>query len=148
MDERQVHSCPRNDESIRALALRMGYRDTGEKDAGAAFTEDYKRHTGKVREIYDRLFMEQPVDVWERDAGSEFEPLLSEDVTELEAVEIFRLAGFRDTRQAYRNFILLKEGTSESPAHPEEQKPFLKDTPGVTYGLQGRARPGHGLKQP
>ena len=34
VDERQVHSCPRNDESIRALALRMGYRDAEEKDAG------------------------------------------------------------------------------------------------------------------
>ena len=148
VDERQTHSCPKNAESIRALALRMGYRDAGEKDAGAAFIEDFKKHTGKVREIYDRLFMEQPVDVRERSAGGEFERLLSEDLTEREAVETFRLAGFRDPRQAYRNFILLKEGTSENSAHAKEQEPFLKDTPGATEGLQGRARPGHGLKQP
>jgi glutamate-ammonia-ligase adenylyltransferase len=141
VDERQVHSCPRNDESIRALALRMGYRDAGEKDAGTAFIEDYKRHTGKVREIYDRLFMEQPVDVRERDAGSEFERLLSEDLTEQEAVEIFHLAGFRDARQAYRNFILLKEGTSESPLTPRSRNLFLRILPALLKGCKDAPDP-------
>jgi [glutamine synthetase] adenylyltransferase / [glutamine synthetase]-adenylyl-L-tyrosine phosphorylase len=141
VDERQVHSCPRNIESIRALALRMGYRDAGEKDAGTAFIEVYKRHTGKVREIYDRLFMEQPVDVRERGAGSEFERLLSEDLTEQEAAEIFHLAGFRDTRQAYRNFILLKEGTSESPLTPRSRNLFLRVLPALIAGCKNAPAP-------
>ncbi|MGC2423247.1 MAG: bifunctional [glutamate--ammonia ligase]-adenylyl-L-tyrosine phosphorylase/[glutamate--ammonia-ligase] adenylyltransferase [Nitrospirota bacterium] len=140
VDERQVHSCPRNGESIRALALRMGYRDT-EKDAGAAFIEDYRRHTGKVHEIYDRLFMEQPVDVRERIAGGEFERLLSEDVTELEAVEIFHLAGFKDPGRAYRNFILLKEGTSGSPLTPRSRNLFLRILPALLTGCKDAPDP-------
>jgi glutamate-ammonia-ligase adenylyltransferase len=141
VDERQVHSCPRNDESVRALALRMGYRDAGGKDAGAAFIEDYKKHTWKVREIYDRLFMEQPVDVRERGAGDEFERLLPEDLTEREAAETFRLAGFKDTRQAYRNFFLLKEGTSQNPLTPRSRNLFLRILPALLKGCKDAPDP-------
>jgi glutamate-ammonia-ligase adenylyltransferase len=141
VDERQTHSCPRNIESIRALALRMGYRDSVEKDAGAAFIEDYKKHTGKVREIYDRLFMEQPVDVQERGAGGDFGRLLAEDLTEREAAETFSAAGFKDARRAYRNYILLKEGTSENPLTPRSRNLFLRILPALLKGCRDAPDP-------
>ena len=81
------------------------------------------------------------MDVRERGAGSEFESLLSDDLTEREAVETFRLAGFKDTRQAYRNFILLKEGTSESPLTPRSRNLFLRILPALLKGCKDAPDP-------
>ena len=50
-----AHTLPAKPEAIRKLALRAGFTDTDGKNAGTILLELYHRHTGQVREIFERV---------------------------------------------------------------------------------------------
>ncbi len=139
VDERQIHSLAHEPDEIRALALRMGYRDRKGNDAADAFIEDYDRHAKRVREIYNGLFEEQPVDSLKR--KNELELLLSLDVTGEEAAELLAKEGFENPAKAYRNIELLRDGSPEFPITPRTRNLFVHILPALISGCSGSPDP-------
>ena len=55
MFDLQTHEMPAAPEELRRLAIRMGYGDSGQQTALAAFQADYKQKTALNRKILDHL---------------------------------------------------------------------------------------------
>ena len=47
---------PARAEGVEALARGVGYRGSGDRPAREVFERDYARHTGRVRELFDKFF--------------------------------------------------------------------------------------------
>lgn len=139
VDERQTHSLSPEPDELRALALRMGYRDGRGISAAEAFHGDYGRHAQRVREIYDGLFEEQPVDSIE--IKNELELLLSMDVTEEEAAGLLAKEGFKNPGRAYRNVVLLRDGSPEFPITPRTRNLFVHILPALISGCSNSPDP-------
>ncbi len=109
LDDLQTQTMPAESRELRALARRCGYRNGGEADQ---LLQDYTAHTEAVRKVYDDLFAFTGE---ARDGGQqpgEFDLLLAPETPEQEASELFLRCGFRDPEKAYRNLILLREGSA------------------------------------
>jgi glutamate-ammonia-ligase adenylyltransferase len=52
----QVHSLPASADEIRLCALRLGYRDERDRDAGEALLRDHRTHTEAVHRIFTSVF--------------------------------------------------------------------------------------------
>ena len=52
----QSHELPETADGLRLCALRLGYRDDGDRSAGDALIADYRSHTGAVNALFRRLF--------------------------------------------------------------------------------------------
>src|SRR5579871_4965322 len=55
-DEAQVHALPKDAPALERLARTCGFRDTEERTAAAAFTEELRRQQAITRSIHERLF--------------------------------------------------------------------------------------------
>ncbi|MBI5190608.1 MAG: bifunctional [glutamate--ammonia ligase]-adenylyl-L-tyrosine phosphorylase/[glutamate--ammonia-ligase] adenylyltransferase [Nitrospirae bacterium] len=142
VDERQTHSLPDEDAEVRALALRMGYRDADGLDAGAAFRREHARHTRRVRSIYDGLFADRHDDEVHREPeASGFEALLSMDATAEEASAILSGAGFRNPARAWRNVTQLRDGSAGSPLTPRSRMLFMSVIPAFLDGCSNSPDP-------
>lgn len=139
VDERQTHSFSGDHGETRALAMRMGYRDTEEVDAAEAFTRELASLTGRVREIYDGLLAEHAVDVTSADPA--FDAVLSGEATEAEAARVLAARGFRSPHQAYRDVLLLRDGSPNSPLTPRSRNLFIKILPALVTGCSSSPDP-------
>jgi len=139
VEERQVHSLPNDKGHIRALALRMGFRDAHEMPAEDGFTAQYDRHTRRVRSIYDGLLAERREETTEREEGLSL--ILSADIAEDEAAGILANEGFRNPRKAYMNVVLLRDGSPGSPITPRSRQLFVSIMPSLVAGCAAAPDP-------
>lgn len=107
VEERQIHTLPRDREGMERLAYVMGYLRDGRSDP-AAFDGALGRVTGSVRVCYERLFFTEQGHG--AAAGTGKSNLLRENLTREEAVEELKTAGFSDPEEGYRNLLLLRDG--------------------------------------
>jgi len=56
VNDAQTHSIPAKAEEVRACARRLGYEDTDHGRAEEQFLGDYRRHTGRVNQIFESVF--------------------------------------------------------------------------------------------
>ena len=107
MFDLQTHQLPKDRDEIRKLALRMGYADTPQRPALAAFETDYRDKTRLNRKILDHLLH----DAFTDDARTEAEVdlVFDPDPPRQRIVEVLGKYPFRDVKQAYRNLMALGE---------------------------------------
>jgi glutamate-ammonia-ligase adenylyltransferase len=103
----QTHLLPEHRDELRKLALRMGYGDTPERTALAAFESDYRDRADLNRRILDHLLNDAFGDDAETEA--EVDLVLDPDPPEDKVVAVLGKYGFRDVKTAYRNFMSLAE---------------------------------------
>lgn len=56
VDDLQTHALPETSEEVTRCAIRLGYPPHDRARATRRFLEDYRRHTGRVRAIFRKLF--------------------------------------------------------------------------------------------
>jgi glutamate-ammonia-ligase adenylyltransferase len=109
--DRQTHEMPRDLESVRNLALRMGYAPAGpwEERSGPAtrFMADYRGKTELNRRILNHLLH----DAFSGDAGQTVDPIvdlvLDPAPTDAFVREVLSAYPFRDRLTAYQNLMAL-----------------------------------------
>ncbi|NOY87356.1 MAG: bifunctional [glutamate--ammonia ligase]-adenylyl-L-tyrosine phosphorylase/[glutamate--ammonia-ligase] adenylyltransferase [Deltaproteobacteria bacterium] len=107
VEERQIHTLPRDPEGLERLAYVMGFFRDGRGDPDA-FDGTLSRVAGNVRTCYERLFFtEKGHGATEGTCESN---LLRENLTREEAVNELKTAGFSDPEEGYRNLLLLRDG--------------------------------------
>ena len=105
MFDLQTHLMPDDPGELRKLAIRMGYRDTPERTALAAFEADYQSKTAVNRKILDHLLH----DAFGDDAQTEPEvDLVLDPAPPPERIaEVLGRYPFRDIPLAYQNLLSL-----------------------------------------
>ena len=122
LDDLQTQTMPSEESELRTLARRSGYREQGNE--AELLLRDYTEHTNKVRSIYDDLFAFTGQEPVQEGSGRDYDRLLDPETTEQEALSLFREKGFREPGKAYRNLLLLREGTAFVHQTPRSRKLF------------------------
>ncbi len=107
---------------LRALARRTGYFEP-DREADALL-RDYADHTKKVRGIYDDLFAFTGEEGAPESSVKDYSALLDPETPEQEAVTLLGKLGFKDPGKAYRDLLLLREGTAFVHQTPRSRKLF------------------------
>lgn len=107
MFDLQTHLIPDSDDEQRKLALRMGYIDSPQRPALAAFQSDYRNKTELNRRIIDHLLNDAFSD--DEESAAEIDLVLDPDPTEASIAEVLGRYQFRDVKRAYRNLMALTE---------------------------------------
>ncbi|MBX7167292.1 MAG: bifunctional [glutamate--ammonia ligase]-adenylyl-L-tyrosine phosphorylase/[glutamate--ammonia-ligase] adenylyltransferase [Pirellulales bacterium] len=107
MFDLQTHLLPEQPEELRKVAIRMGYADTPERTALAAFLADLRTKTDVNRRMLDHLLHQAFPD----DAATEPEvDLVLDPAPPLERIaEVLARHRFRNVQQAYDNLMALSE---------------------------------------
>ncbi|NUQ61723.1 MAG: bifunctional [glutamate--ammonia ligase]-adenylyl-L-tyrosine phosphorylase/[glutamate--ammonia-ligase] adenylyltransferase [Pirellulales bacterium] len=109
MFDLQTHLLPDDADEMRKLALRMGYTDSPQRPALAAFEDDYRNATEVNRRILDHLLHDAFGDDDRSEAEAEVDLVLDPDPGEPRIVEVLGRYPFRDVKSAYRNLMALAE---------------------------------------
>jgi len=107
VEGRQSQAIPASPKELERLARMMGFSDS-QKKAGEYFWQEYKARTSAIHDIYRSLFYKEAG----KEAGPEILALFSPDLTDEEAEARLKELGFKDTKTALHNLVLLRE-----PAH-------------------------------
>jgi len=130
LDDLQTQMLPADEQDLRALARRTGYFEP-HKEAETLLS-DYADHSNRVRGVYDDLFAftggEVVPDSTAPDRPDHRE-LLDADTPEQEAVSVLDTLGFKNSGRAYRNLLLLREGTAFVHQTPRSRKLFHETFP-------------------
>ena len=129
LDDLQTQTLPGDERELCTLARRAGYFGPGSE--AEALLRDYADHTKKVRSIYDDLFaftgeegaVESPI--------KDYSALLDPETPEQEAASLLKKLGFRDPGKAYRDLLLLREGTAFVHQTPRSRKLFNEVFPAL-----------------
>ena len=139
--DQQRYSIPDKEAEEWQLARRSGYRDTTERNALAAFQQDYRAHTTRVREIFEKI-MATPV---QTDDGVDIALLLAED--EPQQLEAFlRPFGFADVREAHRLLNRLANGGDGVQFSPGVRRTFFQLAPTLLNILRDSPNPDMALR--
>jgi [glutamine synthetase] adenylyltransferase / [glutamine synthetase]-adenylyl-L-tyrosine phosphorylase len=129
LDDLQTQTIPSDEREQRTLARRTGYFERGKE--AEALLRDYAGHTRKVRSIYDELFAFSGEERVSEKAGHDYDLLLDPETSELDAVASLKSFGFRDAGKAYRNLLLLREGSAFVHQTPRSRKLFNEIFPSL-----------------
>jgi glutamate-ammonia-ligase adenylyltransferase len=107
MFDLQTHVMPEDPNELRKLAIRMGYTNTPQPTALAAFESDYQTKTALNRKILNHLLH----DAFGDDAKTEPEVdlVLDPDPPPERIAEVLSRYKFRDTQLAYKNLLALSQ---------------------------------------
>jgi glutamate-ammonia-ligase adenylyltransferase len=122
LDDLQTQTLPTNEHELRTLARRTGY--FGPRREAEELLRDYAYHTKKVRGIYDDLFAFTGEEGTVESSVVDYSALLDHETPEQEAVSLLRNLGFKDPGKAYRDLLLLREGTAFVHQTPRSRKLF------------------------
>ncbi|MGE5807799.1 MAG: bifunctional [glutamate--ammonia ligase]-adenylyl-L-tyrosine phosphorylase/[glutamate--ammonia-ligase] adenylyltransferase, partial [Nitrospirota bacterium] len=122
LDDLQTQTMPTDEEDLRALARRTGYRERGNE--AELLLRDHAGHTQKVRRIYDELFAFTGEESSGSGPAGDYGRLLDPETSEQEAASLLGRLGFRDPGKAYRNLLLLREGPAFVHQTPRSRKLF------------------------
>ena len=137
LDDLQTQVMPADERDLRTLARRAGYLDQGRE--AQQLLQDYSENTGKVRSAYDDLFAFTGEE--KESAGDGYERLLDPETSEHEASAELRKRGFRDPGKAYRNLVLLREGTAFVHQTPRSRKLFQEIFPSLFHEIATSPNP-------
>ncbi len=124
MQNRQLHVLPSNRKEVDNLARGLGYSSAGALSAGDAFERDYSRHTGKVRELFDKFFGKMFAET--RRASPVVDLILNPEPAKAEIESTLGHFGFADCAAAYENLRALAEGSASSP-YPSRTRYFFSN---------------------
>ncbi len=139
LDDLQTQTIPSDAQSMRALARRSGYLETGKETE--LLLRDYAEHTQRVRRIYDDLFAFTGDESVGSAPDGEYGRLLDSDRTEQEALTLLEKFGFLDPAKAYRNLLLLQEGPAFVHQTPRSRKLFQQIFPPLFGEIVASADP-------
>lgn len=139
LDDLQTQTMPSGEAELRTLARRAGYRDRGAE--AELLLRDYGAHTGRVRRIYDALFVFAGEEGGEQDRAGEYALLLDPDTPEQDAAALLGRLGFRDPWKAYRNVTLLREGPAFVHQTPRSRKLFTAVFPPLFQEITASSDP-------
>ncbi len=143
LDDLQTQTLPGDEHELRTLARRTGYFSPHRE--AEELLRDYADHTKKVRAIYDDLFAftgeEGTVGSWAED----YSALLDPETPEQEAVSLLGRLGFNDPGKAYRDLLLLREGTAFVHQTPRSRKLFNEIFPTLFQEILSSPDPGMAL---
>ncbi|HEX9788891.1 MAG TPA: bifunctional [glutamate--ammonia ligase]-adenylyl-L-tyrosine phosphorylase/[glutamate--ammonia-ligase] adenylyltransferase, partial [Candidatus Binatia bacterium] len=121
VQEAHAHSIPEGTDEEQALARRLGYRRKGKRAERDQFWRDYRRHTGNVRNMFDRLFYSAQKEI-EHDAASAAGSVWNDlDRKEIVTAALAK-AGFADPLKAYENLLAVRDGEVYQPPSPKRLK--------------------------
>jgi glutamate-ammonia-ligase adenylyltransferase len=129
LDDLQTQTLPGDERELRTLARRTGYFGSGRE--AEALLRDYADHTKKVRSIYDDLFAFTGEEAAIEPAVKDYSALLDPETPEQEAVTLLVKLGFKDPGKAYRDLLLLREGTAFVHQTPRSRKLFNEVFPAL-----------------
>lgn len=139
LDDLQTQTLPSDSQELRALARRVGY--FGPSGESAGLLRDYADHTNKVRDIYDDLFSFSGEEGAFESPLKNHSALLDPETPEREAVLLLGRLGFKDPGKAYRDVLLLREGTAFVHQTPRSRKLFNEVFPSVFQEIVSSADP-------
>ena len=119
----QRYSLPSKESDLIKLAKRIGYQDSGTGSALEAFQADYARHTGTVRQIFEKI-LAAPVSDSEIDIATLFTTNDSGAIRDL-----LGPVGFTDVREAHRRLKLMAEGPDGVRFSPHVRRLFVDLAP-------------------
>lgn len=122
LDDLQTQTLPSDQRALRALARRAGYREQGNE--AEALLRDYSLHTHRVRAMYDNLFEYTGQEAAPEERPKDYDLFLDPETPEQEAVAALKAFGFREPGRAYRNLLLLQEGSAFVHQTPRNRKRF------------------------
>ncbi len=129
LDDLQTQTLPNDDRELRTLARRTGYFEPGRE--AATLLRDYAEHTKKVRGIYDVLFAFTGEEGIVESSVNDYSALLDPETPEQSAASQLERLGFRDPGKAYRDLLLLREGTAFVHQTPRSRKLFHESFPAL-----------------
>jgi len=107
MFDLQTHMLPEDRDEMRKLALRVGYIETPDQPALAAFEEDYRNKTALNRKILDHLLHDAFSD--DVQTKAEVDLVLDPDPSPEWIAEVLGEYPFDDVPRAYGNLMALAE---------------------------------------
>ncbi len=139
--DQQRYSVPEREAEERELARRVGYQHTPETDALVAFRQDYRRHTERVRAIFQKI----TATTIESEDGLDISVLLSEeDSKQLETfLSEFRFENVRESQRLLRRLANGGEGIQFSPS---VRRTFFKLAPTLLNVLRESPNPDMALR--
>ena len=139
--DQQRYSVPEREAEERELARRVGYQHTSETDALVAFRQDYRRHTERVRAIFQKI----TATTIESEDGLDISVLLSEeDPKQLETfLSEFRFENVRESQRLLRRLANGGEGIQFSPS---VRRTFFKLAPTLLNVLRESPNPDMALR--
>ena len=139
--DQQRYSVPEREAEERELARRVGYEHTAETDALVAFRQDYRRHTERVRAIFQKI----TATTIESEDGLDISVLLSEeDPKQLETfLSEFRFENVRESQRLLRRLANGGEGIQFSPS---VRRTFFKLAPTLLNVLRESPNPDMALR--
>jgi [glutamine synthetase] adenylyltransferase / [glutamine synthetase]-adenylyl-L-tyrosine phosphorylase len=117
---RQTHELPTDVDELATLARKMGLRGHGAEGLATVLMQQYREHTTKVRQVYDKLFYGDFFDVGE-DACPEWY-ILAAGVKAAQV--LLRQFQFVDPEKTYRNLMLLHDGAPSIHPTAKSQELF------------------------
>ncbi len=105
MFDLQTHLLPSDPDELRRVAIRLGYTDTPQQTALAAFEADYKNKTELNRKILDHLLHDAFSD--DDQTAPESDLVLDPEPTPEQIAEVLGKYHFQDVEQAYANLMEL-----------------------------------------
>ena len=131
-DELPVRNTPREPGEMRRFGRRLGYRD------GAAFLADYRRHTGQVHALFERLFYGGAAQAQEAPTASNdlTEAVLAPDDPAAQAALRNALAarGFQDVNAALESLRRSVSGSQYGGIMPDARAAFAALVPALLDG--------------
>ena len=121
VQEAHAHSIPEGEEEERALARRLGYRQTKKQSERERFWQDHRAHTKGVRNVFDRLFYGAQKEI-ASDAASKVGNVWSDLDREERIVQELEQLGFAEPDKAYANLLEVRDGEVYAPPSPKRLK--------------------------
>jgi glutamate-ammonia-ligase adenylyltransferase len=143
IQNRQLHVLPSKSEGMELVARSLGYRRSGPKSAGDAFMEDYRRLTGRVRELFNKFFGK--LFAADELASPIVNLIMNPNPPEEEIEELLGRYGFKEPSTAYANLRLLADGPPQSPYTSRARTFFSSITPLLLQHLSQSPDPDMGL---
>ncbi len=143
MQNRQLHVLPQDAREIGILARSLGYRADGAKSAADVFLADYRRQTGKVRDLFNKFFGK----LFEGDEriSPVVDLIMNPEPDEEKIRVVLSRHGFQDTAAAYENLRLLADGPPHLPFTARARTFFSSIAPLLVQHLSQSPDPDMGL---
>ncbi len=138
LHDRQTHTLPESPRELATLARRMGYQPPEHPDPVATLLEEYERHTGAVRGLYD-AFLQATLPREEEPAEKPADPMALFFSADLPVEELRgRLAQvrFEDVDRALRNFQAIREGQPFAHYPPQARRALAQLGPALVAALR------------
>ena len=119
----QRYSLPSKESELIQLAKRVGYQDSGIGSALEAFQADYARHTGAVRQIFEKV-LAAPISDRETDIAT---LLTTNDLPVIR--NLLEPIGFTDVRETHRRLKLMADGPDGVRFSPHVRRLFVDLAP-------------------